>query len=149
MVFSASFSCLAPSQEEEVNFRRGEAGELRRRLDELETRHDDLTRAAQVAVGVTRPELLLLPDRLRALPTRVREAVRSGVRRGAADALAAADLQSDDPWLGTVPPGWPAGTTPAERRVHALYFSVAADTVAAEVDVDALLRGGNAGDADM
>jgi hypothetical protein len=83
-LFDSSPLFLASAEEAEASFRRELAEELRRRLNYLEDRHNDLTCAAEVAVAVVSPGLQLLPDRLRALPGRVQEAVRAGARQGAA-----------------------------------------------------------------
>ena len=137
----ALIDMFSPGLEEEANLYRGEARELRHRLNDLETRHDLLTQAGEVAVDVVRSEApQLLHDRLRALPDQIREVVRAGARCGTADALAAADLHGNNGRIGALPVGWPAGTTPPERRLHALYFAPAADAIAAEIDFDALLQ---------
>jgi hypothetical protein len=91
-LFDSSPLFLASAEEEEASFRREQAEELCRRLNDLEDRHDELTRAAEVAVAVVGPRLQLLPDHLRALPRRVQEAVRAGARQGAARALATTDI---------------------------------------------------------
>jgi hypothetical protein len=62
---------LASAEEAEASFRCEQVEELCRRLNDLEGRHDELTRAAEVTVVVVGPGLQLLPDRLRALPGRV------------------------------------------------------------------------------
>jgi hypothetical protein len=87
-LFDSSPLFLASAKEAEASFRREQTEELRRRLNDLEDRHDELTRAMEVAVAVVSPELQLLPDRLRALP---------GARQGVARALATADIQVEFP----------------------------------------------------
>jgi hypothetical protein len=94
---------LASAEEAEASFRREQAEELRRHLNDLEDRHDELTRVAEVAIAVVGPGLQLLPDRLRALPRRVQEAVRAGALQGAARALATADIQVDFPLADVTP----------------------------------------------
>jgi hypothetical protein len=142
-LFDSSPLFLASAEEAEASFRREQAEELRRRLNDLEDRHDELTRAAEVAVTVVGPGLQLLPDRLRALPRRVKEAVRAGARQGAARALATADVQVDFP-LADLQPEWPL--PPDQHRHYALHFPIAADAAAAGVDIDGVLRDGAAAD---
>jgi hypothetical protein len=67
-LFDSSPLFLASAEEAEAYFRREQAEELRRRLNDLEDRHDEITRAAEVVVAVVGPGLQLLPDRPRALP---------------------------------------------------------------------------------
>jgi hypothetical protein len=57
LLFDSSPLFLASAEEVEASFRREQAEELRRRLNDLEDRHDDLTRAAEVAVAVVGPGL--------------------------------------------------------------------------------------------
>jgi hypothetical protein len=134
---------LASAEEAEAPFRREQAEELRHRLNDLEDRHDDLTRAAEVAIAVVGPGLQLLPDRLRALPGRVQEAVRAGAHQGAARALATADIQVEF-HLADVQLEWPL--SPDQHRHYALHFPIAADAAAAGVDIDGVLRDGAAAD---
>jgi hypothetical protein len=134
---------LASAEEAETSFRREHAEELRRHLNDLKDRHDELTRAAEVAVAVVGPGLQLLPDHLRALPGRVQEAVRAGARQGAARALVTADIQVEFP-LADLQPEWPL--PPDQHRHYALHFPIAADATAAGVDIDGVLRDGAAAD---
>jgi hypothetical protein len=134
---------LASAEEAEASFRHEQAEELRRRLNDLEDRHDDLTHAAEVVVAVVDPGLQLLPDHLRALPGRVLEAVRAGARQGAARALVTADIQVEFP-LADLQPEWPF--PPDQHRHYALHFPIAADAAAAGVDIDGVLRDGTAAD---
>jgi hypothetical protein len=134
---------LALAEEAEASFRREQAEELRRHLNDLEDRHDDLTRAAEVAVAVVGPGLQLLPDRLRALPGRVQVAVRAGARQGAARALATADIQVEFP-LADLQPEWPLPLD--QHRHYVLHFPIAADAAATGVDIDSVLRDGAAAD---
>jgi hypothetical protein len=56
--------------------------ELRRRLNDLEDRHEALAHAALVAVRVIRLKGHLLPNRLWSLPLQVRDTVALGVHGG-------------------------------------------------------------------
>jgi hypothetical protein len=134
---------LASAEEAEASFHREQAEELCRRLNDLEDRHDELTRVAEVAVAVVGPGLQLLPDRLRALPRCVHEAVRAGARQGAARTLATADIQVNFP-LADLQQEWPL--PPDQHRHYALHFPIAADVAAAGVDIDGVLRDGVAAD---
>jgi hypothetical protein len=98
---------------------------------------------AEVAVAVVGLGLQLLPDRLRALPGRVQEAVRAGVRQGAARALATADIQVEFP-LADLQSEWPL--PPDQHWHYALHFPIGADAAAAGVDIDGVLRDGAAAD---
>jgi hypothetical protein len=134
---------LASAEEAEASFRREQAEELRRCLNDLEDRHDELTRAAEVAVAVVGSGLQLLLDRLLALPRRVQEAVLAGARQGAARALATAYIQVDFP-LADLQLEWPL--PPDQHRHCALHFPIAADAAAAGVDIDGVIRHGAAAD---
>jgi uncharacterized Rossmann fold enzyme len=134
---------LASAEEAEVSFHREQAEKLRRRLNDLEDGHDELTRVAEVAIAVVGPGLQLLPDRLRALPRRVQEAVCAGARQGAARALATADIQVDCP-LADLQPEWPL--PPDQHRHYVLHFPIVADAAAAGVDIDGVLRDSAAAD---
>jgi hypothetical protein len=142
-LFDSSPLFLASAEEAEASFRREQAEELHRRLNDLEDCHDDLTRVAEVAVAVVGPGLQLLPDRLRALPGHVQEAVRAGAHQGAARALAMADIQVEFP-LADLQPEW---SLPSDQHRHyALHFPIAADAAAAGVDIDGVLCDGAAAD---
>jgi hypothetical protein len=142
-LFDSSPLFLASAEEAEASFHRELAEELRHRLNDLEDRHGELTRTAEVSVAVVGPWLQLLPDRLRALPRRVQEAVHAGAHQGAACALATADIQVDFP-LADLQPEWPL--PPDQHRHYALHFPIAADAAAAGVDTDGVLRDGAAAD---
>jgi hypothetical protein len=134
---------LASAEEAEASFRHEQAEELRRRLNDLEDRHDELMRAAEVAVAVVGPGLQLLPDHLHALPRRVQEAVRAGAHQGAACALATADIQVDFP-LADLQLEWPLPLD--QHRHYALHFPIAADATVVGVDIDGVVRDGAAAD---
>jgi hypothetical protein len=134
---------LASAEEAEASFRREQAEELRRCLNDLEDRHNELTHAAEVAVAVVGPGLQLLSDRLRTLPGRVQEAVCAGACQGAARALATVDIQVEFP-LADLQPEWPLPSD--QHRHYALHFPIAADAAAAGVDIDGVLRDGAAPD---
>jgi hypothetical protein len=90
------------------------------------------------AVGLVRPEGHLLPDHLHSLPRQVKDAVAQGIRWGATNALASAQVRSG--WdLGQLEPGFPTETDPKERRALISMFAGAAAVIAAEIDVDDVL----------
>jgi hypothetical protein len=135
-LFDSSPLFLASAEKAEASFRREQVEELRRRLNDLEDRHDELTRAAEVAIAVVGPGLQLLPGR-------VQEAVRAGARQGAARVLAMADIQVEFP-LADMQPEW---SLPPDQHWHyALHFPIAIDAAAAGVDIDGVLRNGAAAD---
>jgi hypothetical protein len=68
--------------EEEVAASCLDAEKLYYRLNDLEDRHEALSRETLDVVQVLRPEGLLLPDHLRSLPRQVTDAVVLGIRRG-------------------------------------------------------------------
>jgi hypothetical protein len=86
-----------------------EVDELHHHLNDLEDRHEALSRAALDAVRAVRPKGHLFPDRLRSLPLQVKGAVAQGVRQGATSTLASMQVRSG--WdLGRLEPGFPTET---------------------------------------
>lgn len=85
---------------------RAELESLRHHHSALEEAFGDLSRAALTAVVATGMEGHLLPDRLHALPLRVRDLVTEGIREGGATSLAA--LHARNWWdLHRFLPGFP------------------------------------------
>ena len=80
-------------------------------------------------------------DQLHALPEIIRSSVRLGIQRGAATALASVRLRTGV-HLGGIDPGFPETSSMAVRRRAMLDFAGFGRVVAAEVDVDDLLRRG-------
>ena len=92
-------------------------------------------------MAVAGPEGLLLPDRLQALPARVREAVRLGAHRGTARALALVQLKFGvDPWEVSLE--FPAAISPQSQRARIQSMARTAADIVAEVDVDEVLQRG-------
>jgi hypothetical protein len=65
--FEHLFFTVAPQssvsdEEEEAAYCHGQAEDLRHRLNDLEDRHDEFTRAVEVAAGILGRSLLLLSD---------------------------------------------------------------------------------------
>jgi hypothetical protein len=73
-----------------------EMGVLRCQEFDAKTRLDVITPAVWATVDVMASPLALLVDQLRALSDRVRGLVHAGVHRGASEALAVADVQSNE-----------------------------------------------------
>ena len=78
-------------------------------------------------------------DQLHALPEIIRSAVRLGIRRGAAAALASVQLRIGM-HLGGIDPGFPETSSTAVRRRTMLDFAGFGRVVAAEMNVNDLLR---------
>ena len=78
-------------------------------------------------------------DQLHALPDIIRSAVRLGIRRGAAAALASVRLRTGV-HLGGIDPGFPETSSAAVRRQAMLDFAEFGRVVAAEMDIDDILR---------
>jgi hypothetical protein len=73
--------------------------------------------------------------------------VHAGVRRGASEALGVAVVQSDEPWLSFVPPGWLEGYDAECCGLDSLEFTTAMNAISDGVDVDEILRDSNGGGA--
>ena len=120
---------------------REETEGLRRWLDDLEERYEDLSHAALDAVGILGTGGLLLLDRLRGIPDQVECAVELGIRRGAMMAFAAAQLRSGQD-LHRLEPGFLDGTTLREWERLADDFTGAAGFIAVDVSISNLLENG-------
>ena len=80
-------------------------------------------------------------DQLHALPKIIRSSVRLGIRRGTAAALASVRLRTEV-HLGGIDPGFPETSSAAVHRRTMLDFAGFGRVIAAEMDVDDLLRRG-------
>ena len=80
-------------------------------------------------------------DQLHALLEIIRSSVRLGIRRGAGAALASVRLRSGV-HLVRIDPGFPETSNAAVRRRTMLDFAGFGRVIAAEMDVDDLLRRG-------
>jgi cation transporter-like permease len=80
-------------------------------------------------------------DQLHAHPEIIRSSVRLGICHGAAAALASARLRTGV-HLGGIDPSFPETSSAAVRRRAMLDFAGFGRVVAAEMDVDDLLRRG-------
>ena len=88
---------------------------------------------------VVEPQAPMRVDQLHALPEIIRSSVRLGIRRGTAAALASVRLRSRM-HLGGINPGFPDTSSAAVRRRTMLDFAGFGRVIAAEMDVDDLLR---------
>ena len=86
-------------------------------------------------------------DQLHALPDIIRSAVRLGIHRGAAAALASVRLRTGV-HLGGTDPGFPETSSAVVHRTAMLNFAGFGRVVAAEMDVDDLLQRGADPDLD-
>ena len=78
-------------------------------------------------------------DQLHALPKIIRSSVRLGIRRGTTAALASIQLRTGV-HLGGTDPGFPETSSAAVRRQAMLDFAGFGRVVAAEMDIDDILR---------
>ena len=89
--------------------------------------------------SVVVPQAPMRVDQLHALPEIIRSSVRLGIRRGAAAALASVRLRTGV-HLGGIDPGFPETSSTAVHQRAMLDFAGYGRVVAAEMDVDDLLR---------
>ena len=127
--------------EEELEAVRREVTDLQRRLGEVEDQHEALEDGTLTVFRVVEPQAPMWVDQLHALPEIIRSSVRLGIRRGAAAALASVRLRTGV-HLGGIDPGFLETSSLAVRRRAMLDFAGFGRVVAAEVDVDDLLRRG-------
>lgn len=78
-------------------------------------------------------------DRLGAAPRRCGEVIRHAVRRGAAAALAATSIRSDED-LHNMAIGFALGEDPGETSVLASSFRVVAGAIAEAEDIEDIIR---------
>jgi hypothetical protein len=127
--------------EEELEAVRLEVTDLQRRLGEVEDRCKALEDGALVVFHVVEPQAPMRVDQLHALPEIIRSSVRLGIRRGAAAAVASVCLHTGV-HLGGTDPGFPETSSATVRWRTMLDFARFGWVIAAEMDVDDLLRRG-------
>ena len=113
--------------------------DLQCHLGEVEDQRVALEDGALAVFCVVEPRAPMQVDLLHALPEIIWSAVRLGIRRGAAAALASARLRTGT-HLGGIDPGFPETSSEAVRRQAMLHFAGFGRVIAAEMDVDDLLR---------
>ena len=135
-------SCFLPIVlEEELEAVLDEVTDLKRRLGEVEDQREALVDGMLVVFRVVEPQAPMRVDQLHALPEIIRSSVRLGICCGAADALASVRLRTGV-HLGGTDPGFPETSNAAVRRRTMLDFAGFRRVIAAEMDVDDLLRRG-------
>jgi len=127
--------------EEELETVRREMTDLQRRLGEVEDQREALEDGTLAIFYVVEPQAPMRVDQLHALPEIIRSSVRLGIHRGAAAALASARLRNGV-HLGGIDPGFPETSSAASCRQAMLEFAWFRRVIAAEMDVDDLLRCG-------
>ena len=105
----------------------------------MEDHREALEDGALAVFRVVEPRAPMRVDQLHALLDVIRSAVRLGARRGAAAALASVQLRTGM-HLGGLDPGFPVTSSAVVRRATMLDFAGFGRVVAAEMDVDDLLR---------
>ena len=133
-------SCfLSVVLEEELEAVRREVTDLQCRLSEVEDQREALEEGALAVFRVVEPRAPMQVDQLHALPEIIRSSVRLGIHRGAAAALAYVRLRTGV-HLGGIDPGFPETSSAAVRRRAMLDFAGFGRVVAAEMDIDDILR---------
>ena len=107
----------------------------------MEDQHEALEDGALAVFRVVEPQAPMRVDLLHALPEIIRSSVRLGIRRGAAAALASVRLRTGVQ-LGGIDPGFPETSSAAVCRRAMLDIAEFGRVIAAEMDVDDLLRCG-------
>jgi len=125
--------------EEELEGVCREVTDLQRHLGEVEDQREALEDGALAVFRVVEPQAPMRVDQLHALPEIIRSSVRLGIRRGTTAALAAVRLRTRV-HLGGIDPGFPETSSAAVHRRAMLDFTGFRRVVAAEMDVDDLLR---------
>ena len=115
--------------------------DLQRRLFEVEDWREALEDGALSVFRVVELQAPMRVDQLHALPVIVRSSVRLGIRHGAAAVLGSVRLRTRV-HLGGIDPGFPETSSAAVRQRTMLDFARFGRVVAAEMDVDDLLRHG-------
>ena len=118
---------------------RREVTDLQRRLGEVEDQREVLEDGALAVFHVVEPQAPMRVDQLHALPEIIRSSVRLGIHRGAAAALASIRLCSGI-HLGGIDLRFPETSRTAVRQRTMLDFAGFGRVIAAEMDVDDLLR---------
>ena len=120
---------------------RREVTDLQHRLGEVEDQREALVDGTLVVFHVVEPQAPMRVDQLHALPEIIRSSVMLGIRRGIVAALVSVRLRTGV-HLGGINPGFPETSSAAVRRQAMLDFAGYGRVVAAEMDVDDLLRRG-------
>ena len=118
---------------------RREVTDLQHRLGEVEDQREALEEGALAVFRVVELRAPMWVDQVHALHEIIRSAVRLGIRHGAAAALASVQLCTRM-HLGGIDPGFPETSSAAVRRTTMLNFAGFGRVIAAEMDVDDLLR---------
>jgi len=118
---------------------RCEVTDVQRCLGEVEDQREALVDDALAVFRVVEPQAPMRVDQLHALPEIIRSSVRFWIRRGVAAAFASVRLRTGV-HLGGTDPGFPETSSAAVCRRTMLDFAGFGRVVAAEMDVDDLLR---------
>ena len=105
----------------------------------MEDQREALEDGALAVFRVVEPQAPMQVDQFHALPKIIRSSVRLGICRGAAAALASVRLCTRV-HLGGIDPGFPETSSTAVRWRAMLDFAGFGRVIAAEMDVDDLLR---------
>jgi hypothetical protein len=127
--------------EEELEAIRREVTDLQCRLGEVEDQREALEDGALAVFCVVEPRVPMRVDQLHALPEIIRSSVRLGIRRGTAAALASTRLRTGVHRRG-IDPGFAETSSAASCWQAMLDFVGFRQVIAAEMDVDDLLRRG-------
>jgi len=125
--------------EEELEDVRREVTDLQRHLGEVEDQREALEDGTLTVFRVVEPQAPMRVDQLHGLLEMIRSLVRLGIRRGTAAALASVRLRTEV-HLGGIDPGFPETSSAAVHRRTMLDFAGFGRVVAAEMDVNDLLR---------
>ena len=118
---------------------RREVTDLQHRLGEVEDQREALEDGTLAVFCVVEPQAPMRVDQLHALPEIICPSVSLGIHRGAATALASVRLRSGV-HLGGIDPGFSETSSVAVRQRAMLDLAGFGRVVAAEMDVDDLLR---------
>ena len=115
--------------------------DLQCRLGEIEDQCEALKDGTLAIFRVVEPHAPMRVDQLHALPEIIRSSVMLGIRRGAVAALVSVCLRTGV-HLGGIDPGFSETSSAAVCRRTMLDFVGFGRVIAAEMDVDDLLRRG-------
>ena len=118
-----------------------EVTDLQRHFGKVEDQREALEDGALAVFHVVEPRAPMRVDQLHALPDIICLAVRLGINRGAATALASVQFHTGM-HLGGIDPGFPVTSSEAVRRATMLNFAGFRRVVTAEMDIDDLLQHG-------
>ena len=127
--------------EEELETVRREVTDLQHRLGKVEDQREILEDGALAVFRMVEPQAPMRVDQLHALPDIICSAVRLGILRGAAAALASVQFHIGM-HLGGIDPDFPVTSSEAVRWATMLNFAGFRRVVTAEMDVDDLLQRG-------